>query len=302
MKGFDPRLFDLNLLRTFVTLMREKSATRAAARLGLGQPAVSHALLRLRELIGDPLFVRSGRVFEPTAKAVALMADIEPALDQLLGALGSAAPFDLATETRIFRIGLTDAESVAIGPKLQRIMRAQAPHATLVIRPTNYREVRAQFDSGEISMAVALFRDLPANAKVRTLCELGFKVLADPSFPPPLDLDTFCSRPHALVSFATDARGRLDDVLEQLGRSRRVATVLPGFALLPFLLRGTDMIAAVPDHVADAFAEIAGLRTSPLPMPSPRFSIQLAWRAASDADAGEAWLRSQIIRLCAGTE
>jgi LysR family transcriptional activator of mexEF-oprN operon len=112
MNGFDPHLFDLNLLRTFATLMREKSATRAAARLGLGQPAVSHALMRLRDIIGDPLFVRSGRAFEPTQRAVALMAEIEPALERLLAAVGSATPFDPATESRVFRIGLTEAESV----------------------------------------------------------------------------------------------------------------------------------------------------------------------------------------------
>jgi LysR family transcriptional regulator, mexEF-oprN operon transcriptional activator len=98
-----------------------------------------------------------------------------------------------------------------------------------------------------------------------------------------------------LVSFAGDFRGDIDGALEKLGRSRRVALAVPQFGILPALLRGTDLIATVPDYAADALAAQAGLRSEKLPFKSPTFDLGMAWRAAADRDPAETWFRQNLV-------
>ena len=123
----DLRRVDLNLLIVFETLMHERSVTRAAEKLFLGQPAISAALSRLRNLFDDPLFVRTGRSMEPSARAVEIFALLSPALDSISTAVSRAAEFDPATSTAVFRIGLSDDVEFALLPMLLKRLRADDP-------------------------------------------------------------------------------------------------------------------------------------------------------------------------------
>ncbi len=151
----DLRRVDLNLLIVFETLMHERSVTRAAEKLFLGQPAISAALARLRSLFDDPLFVRTGRSMEPTARAMEIAALLSPALDSISTAVSRAADFHPATSTAVFRIGLSDDVEFGLLPPLIKRLRAEAPGVVLVIRRTNYLLMPALLASGEISVGVA---------------------------------------------------------------------------------------------------------------------------------------------------
>lgn len=294
----DLRRVDLNLLIVFETLMHERSVTRAAEKLFLGQPAISAALARLRSLFDDPLFVRTGRSMEPTARAMEIAALLSPALDSISTAVSRAADFHPATSNAVFRIGLSDDVEFGLLPPLIKRLRAEAPGVVLVIRRTNYLLMPALLASGEISVGVAYTEELPANAKRKVLRCSKPKLLRADTAPGALSLDDFCARPHALVSFAGDLGGFIDTELEKLGRKRRVVLALPQFNGLGTLLAGTDILATVPDYTAAALTSAGGVRAEELPLPTQTFELHMAWRGAQDNDPAERWLRSRIQMFC----
>lgn len=254
----DLRRVDLNLLIVFETLMHERSVTRAAEKLFLGQPAISAALSRLRTLFDDPLFVRTGRSMEPTARAQEIFAHLSPALDSISTAMSRASEFDPATSTAVFRIGLSDDVEFGLLPPLLRRLRAEAPGIVLVVRRANYLLMPNLLASGEISVGVSYTDELPANAKRKTVRRSKPKILRADSAPGQLTLDDYCARPHALVSFAGDLSGFVDEELEKFGRKRKVVLAVPQFNGLGTLLAGTDIIATVPDYAAqEAKAAVA---------------------------------------------
>ncbi|WP_300656137.1 LysR family transcriptional regulator [Pseudomonas sp.] len=294
----DLRRLDLNLLIVFETLMHERSVTRAAEKLFLGQPAISAALARLRSLFDDPLFVRTGRSMEPTARAEEISALLSPALDSISTAVSRAADFDPATSTAVFRVGLSDDVEFALLPALLRRLRAEAPGVVLVVRRANYLLMPNLLASGEISVGVSYTEELPANAKRKTLRRSKPKLLRADSVPGTLSLDDYCARPHALVSFAGDLNGFIDAQLLKMGRSRKVVLAVPQFNGLGTLLAGTDLLSVVPDYTAAALTAAGGLRAEDLPLETQSFEMSMAWRGAQDNDPAERWLRSRIQMFC----
>ncbi|MNJ13166.1 HTH-type transcriptional regulator SyrM 1 [compost metagenome] len=173
-------------------------------------------------------------------------------------------------------------------------MRAEAPGIVLVVRRVNYLLMPALLASGEISVGVSWTSDLPANAKRKVLRRSKPKVLRADSMPGSLSLDDFCARPHALVSFAGDLGGFMDEILEKLGRKRHVVLAVPQFNGLGSLLSGTDILATVPDYTAEALTAAGGLRAEDPPLEVQSFELHMAWRGSQDNDPGERWLRSRI--------
>jgi len=148
--------------------------------------------------------------------------------------------------------------------------------------------------SGEISVGVSYTEELPANAKRKTLRRSKPKLLRADSIPGKLGLDEYCARPHAMVSFAGDLNGFIDDQLARFERTRKVVLAVPQFNGLGTLLAGTDLIAVVPDYTAAALTAAGGLRAEDLPFESDSFEMSMAWRGAQDNDPAERWLRSRI--------
>lgn len=291
----DLRRLDLNLLIVFETLMHEKSVTRAAEKLFLGQPAISAALSRLRSLFDDPLFVRTGRTMEPTTRAQEIYVLLVPALDSISTAISRASAFDPATSKQAFRIGLSDEVEFALLPALLRRIRTEAPGVVLVIRRANYLLMPGMLTTGEISVGVSYTDELPANAKRKTLRWSKPMVLRADTIPGPLSLDDFCKRPHAMVSYAGDLNGFIDDELAMLDRQRHVVLAVPQFNGLNSLIAGSDIIATVPDFAAATLTAAGGLRAEPLPFePKTSFSLSMVWRGAQDNDPAERWLRPRI--------
>ncbi|HVI88613.1 MAG TPA: LysR substrate-binding domain-containing protein [Dongiaceae bacterium] len=290
----DLRRIDFNLLIVFETLMHERSVTKAAEKLFLGQPAISAALTRLRGLFDDPLFVRSGRIMEPTARAQEIFQHLSPALDTIATAISRSTEFDPATAKAVFRIGLSDDVEFGLLPPLIRRLRTEAPGVVLVIRRANYLLMPGLLASGEISVGVSYTIDLPANAKRKTVRRTRVKMLRADAIPGKLSLDDFCARPHAMVSFAGDLSGYIDEELARLGRTRQVVLAVPQFNGLGTLMAGTDLLASVPDYAAAVLASAGGLRIEDHPLDLPSFELHMAWRGAHDTDPAERWLRNRI--------
>ena len=214
----DLRRVDMNLLVIFEALMFEKNLTRVAEKLFMGQPAVSAALGRLRDLFDDPLLLRNGRGMEPTPRAVAILKELQPAMDTISGAVSRAKDFDPSTSCAVFRIGLSDDAEFGLFPPLLSQLREEAPGIIVVVRRANYLLMSSLLASGEITVGVSYTTELPANAKRKKLRDIPCKVLRGDDGAAPLTLDDYCERPHAMVSFSGDLSGNIDLDLARIGR------------------------------------------------------------------------------------
>ncbi|WP_439124969.1 MAG: LysR substrate-binding domain-containing protein [Pseudomonas rhizophila] len=295
----DLRRADINLLVVFETMMHERNVTRVSEKLFLGQPTISSALARLRLMFDDPLFIRSGRLMEPTSRAREIFSNLSPALDGIAAALSRCQAFEPATSEATFHIGLCDDVEYALLPELLRRLRVEAPGTTLVVRRADQWQVSQLLASGEISLGISPTLELPANARRKTLRPIRPMLLRADSQPGELTLDEFCSRPHAVVSSMGNVIDDSDRALCLMGRQRRVVLTVPQFSALPVLLAGSDMIAIVPDYVALAMAVLAGMRAQAAPICLPQHELSMVWRGASHNDPGERWLRSRCSALLA---
>lgn len=295
----DLRRADINLLVVFETMMHERNVTRVSEKLFLGQPTISSALARLRLMFDDPLFIRSGRLMEPTSRAREIFSNLSPALDGIAAALSRCQAFEPATSEATFHIGLCDDVEYALLPELLRRLRIEAPGTTLVVRRADQWQVSQLLASGEISLGISPTLELPANARRKTLRPIRPMLLRADSQPGELTLDEFCRRPHAVVSSMGNVIDDSDRALCLMGRQRRVVLTVPQFSALPVLLAGSDMIAIVPDYVALAMAVVAGMRAQAAPICLPQHELSMVWRGASHNDPGERWLRSRCSALLA---
>lgn len=291
----DLRGIDFKLLVVFETLMQERSVSKAAERLFLGQPATSAALARLRDLFDDSLLVRTGRQMTPTPRAQQIYEQLQPALDAISTVLSRTSDFDPATSEAVFRVGFSDDVEFALLPALLQRLRIEAPGLVLVVRRADFYLMPELLNNGEITVAVGYAGDhLPANAKRRILRHSRAKVLRADSRPGALTLDDYCARPHALVSFDGGLDGYMDDLLAEHGRRRQVVLAVPQFNSLASLLRDSEMVATIPDYAAEVLAAQGGLRVDDLPVERAPTPLSMVWQSVYDNDPAERWLRSRI--------
>jgi len=295
----DLRRVDMNLLVLFEALMIERNLTRVGEKLFITQSTVSAALARLRELFDDPLLIRSGRAMEPTPRAMQIFAELGPAMDVISSAISRARDFDPANSCNQFRLGLSDDAEFGLFPALLQALREEAPAISVVVRRANFLLMPGLLASGEISVGVSYTTDLPATAKRRKLRDIGVRVLRADDRPGPLTLDEYCARPHVMVSFSGDMSGNIDLDLARIGRCRKVVLAVPQFGSLRALLRGTEMIATVPDYAACALADDGSLRADPAPFEITEAELSMVWSGAHDNDPAERWLRERILQYMA---
>lgn len=279
MHEIDLSRVDLNLLVVFEALMRERHVGRAAARLCLSQSATSHALGRLRELLGDPLFVRHPKGVEPTARAQALAGPVREAMAGLRAILAPRVPFSPATLARRFTIGATDyAVLVVLAPLMETVQR-EAPGLDLRVVPVDRGGVAEAFDRGALDFAIGNFPDLPHRLEALPLFREQFVGAVRRGHPALRDgkmaLADFARLPHALASPRGDSHGRVDEALAPLGLSRRVAVTVPHFLALPFLLGASDLVGVLPGRAAARLAGAAALDLFPLPLEVGDWTLHL---------------------------
>ena len=293
---------DLNLLVAFDALLTERSVTRAAARVGLGQSAMSHNLRRLRLLFGDELLTRGADGMRPTPRARALAGPVRMTLAQIQEAVLERDDFDPETAGRTFRVGLADSIEVAIIPDLLARLRDEAPGVTLRLRSINRLTILDELDTGGLDLGIGVFDHGQTHHKRRPLYTDSFLCLFNPAllkFACPISLEDYLSVPHVLTSLSEDAHGAVDEALAKLKLERTIALTTPGFLAVPFVVSRAPLITTMPRRLARYFADAFGLATSHPPINLPSFAISLLWHASFDHDPGHVWLRQTVSRVAA---
>ena len=300
----DFRRLDLNLLLVFNALMAERSVTRAAARLFLGQPALSGALKRLRAAFGDELFVRTSHGMTPTPRALDLSRTIEPLLLGLQHELQARSGFDPARAARDFHIGTSDALEASLMPEVMQRVHAAAPGVRVVSHPTDGRHAAQMLDAGEIELALGVFLDVPAWHSQLALFDWHFVCVYDAARVKPrgrhVAMRDYLAHPHLLTTFNTDLAGFVDEVLARQGLQRRVVYSSRNFATSAFILRQMAALTTVPTFAAHAWREAFGMAVSPLPFETPSYQVSLTWSRANEGDHGRQWLASLFAEAFTG--
>lgn len=288
---------DLNLLTVLDTLLEERSVSRAAARLYITQPAVSNALARLRDLLDDPLLVKTRDGMEPTERALALIAPVREALGAIEAALRQARGFDPATTQAELRVAMGDYVAEIFLPGLVQRLRELAPGLVITARYVRLTAVEVSLACSDNHLVIS--RAPAAGDALRSafLLREPFKLLArcdHPGIKDKLTLDEYCNLPHAVSHLiSTDARTPLDDLLAALGRQRRVA-VKVGMPM-PIVNAETDFVATQPAQMAYTLAEQRGLAVHDLPFDMPHGELYLLWHRKYDESSLHRWVREQIV-------
>ncbi|HTQ33099.1 MAG TPA: LysR family transcriptional regulator [Stellaceae bacterium] len=298
----DIRAVDLNLLKAFDALHAERAVTRAANRIGLSQPAMSHALSRLRGLFGDELFVRTQSGMEPTARAREIAPLIGAAIEQIEAALNLGAGFDPATSTATFTAGMGEYAEVALVGRLAQAFSRAAPHATLRLLALHGADAAEQLERGIIDVAVAHLRNLPPTIETTLLFRDPFVVVARKGHPitqAPLTVEAYAAQDHVLVSPRGQPTGALDRLLVDYGQRRRVALLVATYLAVPAALAGSNLIATVPSRAAALIAAHAEITTLPLPVDF-QATVSMAWHRRSASEPAQAWFRGLLQEAAQG--
>jgi DNA-binding transcriptional LysR family regulator len=293
----DIRRTDLALLAVLDALLEERSVTRAAALLAVTQPTVSGMLARLRKLLNDPLFVRTQRGLLPTPRALAIAPSLKRWLTEA-GALVAGRPFEPSSAHLTTSVAANDyIQSALIVPFLERL-RGSAPHLRVAVRPAQTDRVAEMLANGELDLSVTSTTEITSfDLPSRSLYEERYVCAIRKDHPltgqRAVTLDQFCGCPHVLVS-PTEGRfvGPTDQALARLGRTRRVVLSVPGFLILPDILRTGDLIAVVPERALRGRS--AGLHTFKPPLAIPTFDVVALWHPRLHKDPAHQWLRELL--------
>jgi len=297
---------DLNLLVHLDALLMERSVTRAAARVGIGQSAMSHNLARLRELFGDELLTRGSDGMRLTPRAVTLLEPMQTMLAQVEALVSRNHAFDPATAVRTFRFGLPDSMEILIMPALLARMREVAPGIHLRLYNSDASRLFDDLDADEIDLAIGYgtleqgqFHHKRRKLFTETwLCMFNAEKTG---IAPPISLDDFVRLPHVLTSLrpGRSVRGIVDEALEKVGLRRTVALTTPRFLTVPSLVASTPVIVTMQARLARLFAAELGLSLSPPPVELSELTISLLWHASYDHDPAHTWLRELVTQVAA---
>jgi DNA-binding transcriptional LysR family regulator len=286
--------FDLNLLVVFDAVSQENNLTRAGQRLGLSQPAVSHALARLRHLLKDELFVRTSEGMRPTPRAERMVLPVRAALQELRVTL-EADEFVAAEASRSFTLVVNNHAARAVVPALARHVAKLAPSVVLDVRPIGMREVLDQLDGGVVDLALCTLTEGGDRFKCVGLLADDYVAILSLDHPATarseLSMDEFADLPHIVITSSGDDTHFVDDALAEHGRMRLVSAKVPLHSLVPMLI-GTSSVAVVPRRVAVDLIGVCPLTMLPLPFRTPSLSLSMIWHRRLDNHPAHRWLRA----------
>ena len=296
------RGLDLNLLLVLHVLLETHSATAAAARLNLSQPAVSRALGRLRVLFGDKLFVKAARGLTPTPRGEALAGAVADLIAQIERTL-DAPEFSPQASRQVFRLASTDYGALALLPQLSHQLQSQAPGLGLEIVPFG-KDVFRRLSTGELDLVFYSDDPVPELLRTRKLFEESYAGLARPSHPAlrsltqgRMAMEAFLAHPHALVSVLGGRGGVVDEALDAIGLKRDVRLWLPYFATAALVASQRDLLLTVPQRVAHNLARSLELAAFELPIAIAPFGYQMVWHERTQADPAARWLRGLVAQV-----
>jgi DNA-binding transcriptional LysR family regulator len=294
---------DLNLLVVFDAIVQERTLTRAGQRLGMSQPAVSHALARLRHILKDDLFVRTPDGMRPTPRAERMGGPLRAALQELQVTL-QADEFDALQTSRDFTIVANNHAARAVIPALTRRVAKLAPSVVLDVRPISISHVLDQLDNGAVEIALSTLIEGGDRFKCVGLLEDEYVVIMSSSHPAAteseLSIERFAALPHISSTSGGDDTRFIDDALAEYGLARQITAKVPLHSLI-FLLIGSNSLAVVPRRVAADLVSICPLTMLPLPFPSPHVVLSMIWHRRLDNHPAHRWLRATLRAAAAGT-
>lgn len=291
-----PRLagLDLNLLLALHALLSTCSVSLAARQLGRTQSATSHSLLRLREALGDPLLVRSGRGLVPTARALELQPRVAAAVQAVARVFEAQADFDPARSTRRFTIASPDLLAPLV-PELLARLREQAPGLELSLELPNQPGALA---SGAVDLALgntgdpALVRRGLGVVHPATVLRRGHPAL-DAKWGP----GAWTRWPHVVVLTGNDSPNQVQARVDALGLQRQIGLVVPSFLMALHVVARTDLLYLAPRELLGDLPGLLGLELRPAPIPLPAIEVAMFWHPRSSQDSGHIWLREQLYAL-----
>lgn len=293
---------DLNLLVVFNRLLVERRVSKVAETLGVSQPAVSNSLAKLRRLFGDELFLRTPQGMEPTPYADQLAEPVGHALAMLHSGINQRSSFDAASSRRGVTIGMTDIGEIYFLPALIERLGREAPGITLsTVRNTSVH-LRDEMESGKVDLAIGLLPHLKAGFFQRRLFTQRYVCLMRCGHRldrKRITLADFRSAEHLVVVSAGTGHGKVDELLRRAGVARTVRLTIPHFVSVGHILQGSDLVATVPQRLADRLVEPFGLVQVPHPVKLPEVAINLFWHARYHRAPANQWLRGTVFDLFA---
>ena len=298
-QSMDTSRLDLNLLVTLEALLTERNVTKAAARLGLSQPAVSAQLSRLRDVFEDPLLLPAQRGMTPTAKALSLFEPLRQALDQVRGVASSHLHFEPGSAELTVTIAASDYLQASVLRPLVLRLRREAPGVRIAVRHLDPHQHAAQMARGDVDLGLMQPIEAADSLRLRPLFHERYVLIArrgHPAVSGRLTAKAFSKLEQVVVSPAGGAFSTpVDQALAGLGLTRQVVLSAASFLFVPDIVGRSDLVALVPERLVKGQA--AGLQVLPPPLPIDGFDIAMVWHERNHGHAAQRWLRDQVFAI-----
>ncbi len=298
------RNFDINLLVAFKTLMRERSVSRAAARMFISQSAMSHVLHRLRQQLDDPVLVKTSQGMQPTERALSLIEPVEEVLNEIERLIQHQNNFDPATSMRRFVVAATDYLEFLLLPPLINCITPEAPGVDIHVQRTASEFPLESLEEKTVDMVLGfeVMLSPPAQFHQHTLFNDRMACVVRDNHPlassGELSMEQYLQANHMLISRTGSNMGLIDDWLVKRKLERRVGLIVPHFLSAPLIVAQTDYVLSLPLRIGQQFTSFASLKVLLLPFQLPAFNLIMIWHPLRDKEAGHQWLRERIIEVC----
>lgn len=292
---------DLNLLVVLDAILQTESVTRAAEQVGLSKPAMSHALRRLRDQIGDPVLVRAGQEWHLSERARAMRERVRELAEGARSVLEKEATFVPSASEKEFRVHATDHMLALVGAELGAALAHEGPRCSLRFLPIQADDAHP-LRGGRADLALGVFPDLAPEFRTQVLFQERFACVVrrgHPRVKGKVDLETYLSLKHVLVAPRGLRGSTVDTALAERGLTRNVTRFVPYFVVALDAVSRTDCIVTISERLASSYADRFGLQVLKPPIPLPAYAIQQVWHPRVDADPSHRWFRRLVARVCA---
>jgi len=296
-----PADLDLALLRNFCVLIDEESVSRAAERMGIGQPAMSHALARLRAAFDDPLLVRSQHRMVPTAKALELREVVKDILARIDG-LQVPTQFDPKTTPVQFTVTATEFTEYLIFPRLMQRLAVEGPAINILVRPPHPERSLGWLEQGEIDFRLGSSEKAPPALRGRPLFAdrlVSIVRQGHPVLDRPMTTERYVELPHVRPEIEGRSRSEraVDEAMAGLHRKLRLALRVRNYLTVPHVVAQSHLAAIVPSRLAKAFADVLPLTIFETPLRLPTIQYSIYWHDRTHGSAPHRWLRRLIADI-----
>lgn len=288
---------DLNLLVAFDALVAERHVSRAGERIGLSQPAMSHALSKLRYILRDEILVRGAHGMQPTPKALELAKPIREALQNIHKALQSSRGGTAPRSQKTFVVAMSDYSAKVALPGLVQEVRRLSPLTDIIVRHANMNEAQHLVETGQVDLAIGNFQARVSGVRVNEIAKDRFVCVASrghPGFKPTISFSDYLRYPHVLVSIRDESIGTVDAALRELRQERRVAVVVPHYMVAGAVIIGTDLILTVSERVTHLF-DSRDLVICPLPFDASPIPLAQLYLERFENDEHHLWFRTIVV-------